>query len=261
MNTRFQRSELLLGSQCMQSIASQKVIVFGIGGVGSWCTESLIRSGIRHLTIVDSDIVCETNCNRQLHATSTTIGKPKVEVMRSRLLEINPQAHIVALHKTFTPYNSDDFELHTYDYIIDCIDSLACKIELIRHATRTNAVFFSSMGASLKINPLYIQVAEFWKVRGCPFGSIIRKRMRKGELPAKKFLCVYSEEVLENKGESILPETHLDTQPVFTAPEHDQWQSKKAVLNGTMVHVTAVFGFTLAGLVIQNEVKRFSNNK
>lgn len=253
MNMMFQRSELLLGTECMQRIASKRVILFGVGGVGSWCAESLIRSGIHFLTIVDSDVICETNCNRQLHATSSTIGMLKVEAMSTRLLDINPQAQIDAVHKTFTPFNAQEFELHRYDYIIDCIDSLSCKIELIRHATRTNAVFFSSMGASLKINPLNIKVAEFWKVRGCPFGSIIRKRMRKGELPSKKFLCVYSEEVLENKGEEVLPETHLDTQPVFSTPDHDRWQSKKAVLNGTMVHVTAVFGFTLAGLVIQNE--------
>jgi len=259
MTNIFKRTELLIGSENMQAITNQRVILFGVGGVGSWCAESLVRSGIQYLTIVDSDTICETNCNRQLHATSSTIGRLKTDVMRERLLDINPMATIIALNKTYTPFNSDEFELHNYDYIIDCIDSLSCKIDLIRKATKTKAVFFSSMGASLKVNPLQVKVAEFWKVRGCPFGSIIRKRIRKGDLPAKKFLCVYSEEVLENKNTHILPESHLEMQPVFEADNEEQWQSKKAVINGTMVQVTAVFGFTLAGLVIQSILNAQNN--
>jgi len=257
----FQRTELLLGTEKMDEISQKKVIIFGIGGVGSWCAESLIRTGIRHLTIVDSDRVCVTNINRQLHATSLTVGEVKTDALKKRLLEINPSAEINALQKIYEPGNSDFFELDSYDYIIDAIDSLSNKIDLIRKATRTNAVFFSSMGASLKMDPTQIRVAEFWKVKGCPLGHIIRKKMRKGDLPAKKFSCIYSEELLENKGSesSCTSEKKmcLESQSVDGEPnlvDHD-WSSQKAVINGTVAHITAIYGFTLAGLVIQDIYK------
>ncbi|MEI7677739.1 MAG: tRNA threonylcarbamoyladenosine dehydratase, partial [Bacteroidales bacterium] len=191
----FQRSELLLGREKMNRIAQQRVIIFGIGGVGSWCAESLIRSGIRHLTIVDSDRVCITNINRQLLATTKTVGQVKTEALKARLLEINPKAEITALQKIYNKETHDSFDLNSYDYIIDAIDSLENKIHLIRMATQTDATFFSSMGAALKIDPTRVRVAEFWKVNGCPLGSVIRKRIRKGDLPAKPFFCVYSDEV------------------------------------------------------------------
>jgi len=153
----FQRTELLFGTEKMNEIAEKRVIIFGIGGVGSWCAESLIRTGIRHLTIVDSDRVCVTNINRQLHATTQTVGEVKTDALKKRLLEINPSAEITALQKIYEPETSDSFELDSYDYIIDAIDSLSNKIDLIRKATRTKAVFFSSMGASLKLDPTKIQ--------------------------------------------------------------------------------------------------------
>jgi tRNA A37 threonylcarbamoyladenosine dehydratase len=254
----FQRTELLIGSEKMDQIAKKKVIIFGIGGVGSWCAESLIRTGIRHLTLVDSDLICITNINRQLHATFQTVGEVKTEALKNRLLEINPSAEITTIQRIYEPATSDSFELDTYDYIIDAIDSLSNKIDLIRKATRTKAVFLSSMGASLKLDPTRIRVAEFWKVKGCPFGYIIRKKMRKGDLPAKKFMCIYSEELLENKGaDSTLEMKKLLTLKSENAPgnpelaDHD-WSSHKAVINGTVAHITAIYGFTLAGLVIQN---------
>jgi tRNA threonylcarbamoyladenosine dehydratase len=254
----FQRTELLLGKEVMEKIASKNVIIFGIGGVGSWCAESLVRSGIRRLTIVDSDLICITNINRQLHATTQTVGEVKTDALKNRLLEINPSAEIQTIQKIYNPETSDSFELDSYDFIIDAIDSLSNKIHLIRKATRTNAVFFSSMGASLKLDPTRIRVAEFWKVKGCPFGYIIRKRMRKGDLPAKKFMCIYSEELLENKGVDASTETEkLLTIKSENAPgdpelaDHD-WSSQKAVINGTVAHITAIYGFTIAGLVIQS---------
>lgn len=254
----FQRTELLMGDIKMKEIADKNVIIFGIGGVGSWCAESLIRTGIKHLTIVDSDRICITNINRQLHATSKTVGEVKTEALKKRLLEINPNAKITALQKIYEASNSDSFELEKYDYIIDAIDSLSNKIDLIRKATRTKAVFFSSMGASLKLDPTKIRVAEFWKVKGCPLGHIVRKKMRKGDLPAKKFMCIYSEELLENKGGGSTCGTEKCLCPKSLNAEGDpelanhEWCSLKAVVNGTAAHITAIFGFTLAGLVIQD---------
>jgi tRNA threonylcarbamoyladenosine dehydratase len=254
----FQRTELLLGSEKMDRISQKRVIIFGIGGVGSWCAESLVRTGICHLTIVDSDRVCITNINRQLHATTKTVGQVKTEALKQRLLEINPYAEIVAIQKIYNKVNHPLFELESYDYIVDCIDSLSNKMHLIRMATQTNSVFFSSMGASLKVDPTRIQVAEFWKVDGCPLGSMLRKKIRQGELPAKKFLCVFSNEVLENQGEGnscgtdkcLCPKTQFA--PGDPELANHEWCSTKAKINGTTAHITAIFGFTLAGLVIQD---------
>lgn len=254
----FQRSELLFGKDKMEAIARKKVIIFGIGGVGSWCAESLVRSGIRFLTIVDSDRICITNINRQLHATMLTIGEVKTEALKKRLLEINPEVEITAIQKIYNAASHDQFDLDSYDYIIDAIDSLGSKVHLIRKATRTNAVLFSSMGASLKLDPTQVRVAEFWKVKGCPFGSKIRKYIRKGELPAKPFMCIYSEELLENRGTGSSCGSEQCLCPKMKSgvgdPELDdhEWCSQKAVINGTVAHITAIYGFTLAGLVIQH---------
>ena len=254
----FQRTELLFGKEKMDSLSQKRVIIFGIGGVGSWCAESLVRTGICKLTIVDSDRICVTNINRQLHATMQTVGEVKTDVLKKRLLEINPNAEITAIQEIYNKDTHDFFELDTYDYIVDAIDSLSNKIHLIRMATRTNATFFSSMGASLKVDPTRVQVAEFWKVHGCPLGSMLRKKIRHGDLPAKIFLCVYSNEVLENKGEDnscgtdkcLCPKAKNATGDPGLA-DHE-WCSQKAKINGTTAHVTAIFGFTLAGLVIQS---------
>ena len=175
----FQRSELLLGSEAMERIAEKRVIVFGVGGVGSWCAESLVRSGIKHLTIVDSDSVCASNINRQLMATTQTIGQVKVDVLRERLLSINPSAEITALHQFFTAETADSFHLESYDYIIDAIDTLKDKTLLILMACNTEAKFFSSMGAALKLDPTRIKIAEFWKVQGDPLARVIRKRFKR----------------------------------------------------------------------------------
>ena len=224
----FQRSELLLGAEAMDRIAEKRVIVFGVGGVGSWCAESLVRSGIRHLTIVDSDSVCASNINRQLMATTETIGRVKVDVLKDRLLTINPAAEITASHEFFTAETANSFHLDTYDYIIDAIDSLKDKALLILKACQTEAAFFSSMGAALKLDPTRIKVDEFWKIQGDPLARVLRKRFkREGQYPSRKFQCVYSDELVEPQGEG----------------------------KGSLVHITAIFGFMLAGLVIQDIVK------
>jgi tRNA A37 threonylcarbamoyladenosine dehydratase len=254
----FQRTELLLGSEIMMEIARKKVIIFGIGGVGSWCAESLVRSGIRNITIVDSDRICVTNINRQLQATTLTVGEVKTDALKKRLLEINPHATINDIQKIYSPQNHDFFQLDQFDYIIDAIDSLGSKIHLIRKATRTNATLFSSMGASMKIDPSRVEVAEFWDVIGCPMGARVRKMIRKGDLPAKKFLCVFSEEQVESKGSGSSCGTDKCLCPKAQNGPGDpelanhEWCSQKAVINGTVAHMTAIFGFTLAGLVIQN---------
>ena len=258
----FRRAELLLGDEAMKRIAQKRVIIFGVGGVGSWCAESLVRSGIRQLTIVDSDRVCITNINRQLMATSKTVGQVKVEALKERLLSINPSAEITALQQIFTAETADSFDIGSYDYIIDAIDSLKDKALLILMATQTEARFFSSMGAALKLDPTKIKTAEFWKVQGDPLARALRKRFKRdGQYPKRKFQCVYSDELLENKGHNATCGTEQCMCPKAKAGPGDptllnhEWCSSKAQINGTLAHITAIFGFMLAGLVIQDIVK------
>ena len=233
----------MLGNEAMERIAQKRVIIFGVGGVGSWCAESLVRSGIRRLTIVDSDRVCITNINRQLMATTKTVGQVKVEALRERLLTINPQAEITALQQVFSEETASKFRLEEYNYIIDAIDSLKDKAALILLACKTNAKLFSSMGAALKLDPTRIKVTEFWKVEGDPLARALRKKFKHyGQFPEKKFQVVYSDELLENKG--CPPDTD-ETPSLFNKPQ----------TNGSLAHITAIFGFTLAGLVIQDAIK------
>lgn len=222
----FNRSAMLLGEPAQKAIGEIKVILFGVGGVGSWCAEALVRTGVRQLCVVDSDVVCETNVNRQLMATSVNIGESKVEAMKKRLLQINPDAEIEAVSERFSAETADSFQLSKYDYIIDAIDSLKDKAELIIRSCETDAVFFSSMGAARKIDPTRIKVGDFWKVRDCPLGAALRKKLRReGRIPAKSFQCVYGDEVLPVPG-------------------------------GSLVTVTAVFGMNLAALVIKDIYSR-----
>lgn len=232
----FHRSELLIGNEAMKRIARKRVIIFGVGGVGSWCAESLIRSGIGELTIVDSDRVCPTNINRQLMATTETVGAPKVEVLQKRLLTINPSARITALQERFTEDTADAFSIDTYDYVIDAIDSLRDKALLIELTCRTQARLFSSMGAALKMDPTRIRITEFWKVTGDPLARALRNHFkRQKRFPQRRFQCIFSDELLHNQGDTKESNSVNQPQP-----------------NGSIVHITATFGFMLAGLVIQD---------
>lgn len=255
----FTRARLLLGDETMERISRARVIIFGVGGVGSWCAESLVRSGIRHLTIVDSDLVCVTNINRQLMATVKTVGQVKVDVLKERLLLLNPDAEIDARRQIFNSETADSFNLDGYDYIIDAIDSLKDKLLLIEMACRTKARFFSSMGAALKLDPTRIRVTEFWKVQGCPLARALRQRFKKEKRrPARKFLCVYSDELLKNKELYDMSGTSQGTCPEAVT-EHEspalascEQRQSKALANGSLMHITATFGLTIAGLVIQD---------
>ena len=259
----FNRAQLLLGSDAMERLNSIKVIIFGVGGVGSWCAESLVRSGISHLTVVDSDRVCISNINRQLMATVKTVGQVKVEALKERLLTINPMAEIDARQQIFSEETADSFCLDSYDYIIDAIDSLKDKRLLIEMACNTKAVFFSSMGAALKMDPTRIKVAEFWKVEGCPLARALRQRFKRlKRKPARKFLCVYSDELLENKGHNASCGTEkcmcpkAKNGPGDAALLNHEWCSSKAQINGSLMHITAIFGMTIAGLVVKDAVGR-----
>lgn len=243
-NPIFDRTERLVGAEAMESLVSMRVILFGVGGVGGWCAESLIRSGIRHLTLVDSDTVNETNLNRQVQATRDTLGQLKVEALRERLLTINPEADITALAEIYNSETANSFHLETFDFVIDAIDSLTPKAHLILHASRLPVTLLSSMGSALKMDPTKIRVDEFWKVQYCPLARSLRKKFKHWQqFPERKFLCVYSPEVLSNRCETAVEETSPD-------------EFHKVQTNGSMAHITAIFGFTLAGLAVQLRINK-----
>ena len=228
------RTELLLGEEAVRRISSSRVILFGVGGVGGWCAEALARSGVGSITLVDSDTVNASNINRQVVALTSTIGEPKVEVMKRRLLDINPDASVTAMVKFYDDASHGEFNLGSYDYVIDAIDSLASKASLMLRATASGAKLFSALGAARKTDPTLVRVAPFWDVKGCPLGAALRKRFRQqGVMPSAPFQCVYGEEVLPNLG---------------TGGEGVD----KGRTNGSLVSVVAIFGFTLAGLVIKD---------
>lgn len=257
----FQRAELLLGQQRMERIAAARVIIFGVGGVGSWCAETLVRSGIGHLTMVDGDEVVASNINRQLMATTATIGQPKVEVLRERLQLINPDADIRTVYGRFNADTAESFRLSEYDYVIDAIDSLNDKALLINTVTRlpgresatgaqpseTRYVqLFSSMGAARKFDPTRIRIAEFWRVAGDPLARTLRHKFKQsGIYPARKFLCVYSDEVLPNQPVAEMQNAECRMQNAQTA-------NKERPANGTLAHITAIFGNLLASLVLKH---------
>ena len=222
MDDFFSRSEALLGAEGMERLREKRVILFGVGGVGSWCAEALIRTGLMHLTIVDDDVVQASNVNRQLPATRETIGRPKVEVLKERLLSINTEASIVARCERVNGEWLMVNGLEEYDYIIDAIDSVADKTDLILRASRVRgAKVISSMGAALRYDPTQVRVAELFDVKGDALAKAVRARMKKiDRYPNKKIRCVYSLE-----------------------------QAQRCETRGSLMQVTAVFGCTLASLV------------
>lgn len=252
----FQRTALLMGNDYLEAAQKKRVIIFGVGGVGSWCAEMLIRSGIGHLTLVDSDKVAVSNINRQLMATTLTVGEVKVDSLKKRLLEINPDAEIIALQKVYDLKSAESFQLETFDYIIDAIDSLSNKAHLLRYASTMPGTLFASMGAALKIDSTKIKVDEFWKVKGCPLAAALRTRIRKFGGVQKKFLCVYSDELRPNKGGT----EEISKQPA-SGSSGSGWDAKKARINGTMSYLPAMTGMTLASLVVQDIDEKLNDNE
>ncbi len=217
----FTRTIQLLGEEGFRALQNARVILFGVGGVGGWCAEALLRTGIGHLTIVDFDKVDTTNLNRQVVATHDNIGQSKVFEMQKRLLSIAPQADIQAIERQYNAATADTFDLAQFDIVVDAIDMVECKALLLYRATQAGCKVYSSMGAGRKTNPQKIRTAEFWKVQGCPLARALRTKMKKANLlPAAKIQCVYSEEISGDQG--------------------------------TLAPVVGVFGMTLASMVIND---------
>ncbi len=240
-NIIFDRVERLVGPEGIDKFADASVIVFGLGGVGSWTAEALARSGVGHLTLVDADCVAASNINRQLPALTSTVGIPKVEVMAERICQINPACCVTLRCERYTEATASTFPLDGYTAVVDAIDSVADKAALILHATSCPLPtrLFSSMGAALRMEPWQVRVDEFWRVKGDALAAVLRRRFRKSQaMPRRKFKCVYSPEQGANRRNDADPSGAMDF--------------GKVAVNGAMMPVTATFGMFLAALTVNH---------
>lgn len=192
MNEQFSRTELLLGSQAMNRLAASRVAIFGIGGVGGFVCEALARSGVGAFDLIDKDVISLTNLNRQIIATRKTMGRDKVEVMKERILEINPEARVTIYKCFFLPENAQEIPFGEYDYIVDAMDTVTAKIELIMRAQEKGIPIISSMGTGNKLDPSAFRITDLYKTNVCPLARVMRRELKKRGV--KKLKVLYSEE-------------------------------------------------------------------
>ena len=230
INKNFSRTELLLGAAAMEQLKASTVAVFGIGGVGSFAVEALARAGVGHLVLIDHDVVDVTNINRQLHATTKTIGQNKADLMRNRILDINPSAVVDVVDEFFLPNkNTDNFFICDYDYVIDAIDTVTGKIGLVVECERRGIKIISSMGAGNKIDPTKFKVADIFDTSIDPLAKVMRKKLK--ELGIKNLKVVYSTE-----------------NPIQISTS----QNSSTKIIGSVSFVPSVAGLILAGEVIKD---------
>ncbi len=192
MSEQFSRTELLLGNESMNRLANARVAVFGIGGVGGYVVEALVRSGVGAVDLIDSDTVCESNLNRQIIATRETIDQFKVDAMKERIMQINPDCKVTTHSCFYLPETADQFDFTQYDYVVDAVDTVTAKIELVMQAKACNVPIISSMGAGNKLNPAEFEVADIYKTSVCPLAKVMRRELKKRGV--KKLKVVYSKE-------------------------------------------------------------------
>ena len=247
MLNQFSRTQLLLGEEGMKKLAGARVAVFGIGGVGGYVCEALVRSGVGAFDLIDDDKVCLTNLNRQIIATRKTVGKYKTDVMKERMLEINPDVN-VRIHKCFfLPENADEFPFDEYDYVVDAVDTVTAKIELVMKSQAMNVPIISSMGAGNKLDPTKFRVADIYKTNMCPLAKVMRREMKKRGV--KKLKVVYSEE----KSLRPLEDMSISCRTNCICPPGAARKcTERRDIPGSVAFVPSVAGLILAGEVIKD---------
>ena len=245
----FSRSELILGKEGIEKLKNSKVAVFGVGGVGSYTVEALVRCGVGHIVLIDDDCICLTNLNRQLHATSKTVGKPKVEAMRDRVLDINPKCEVTIIQKFYMPDVAEELIDNSYCYIVDAIDTVTAKIDLVVRAEEKGIPIISAMGAGNKLDPTRFEVSDIYKTTVDPLARVVRKELRNRGV--KKLKVVYSKE------EPVKPVETKDSScsagcicPSGTARKC----TVKHQIPGSLSFVPSVMGLIIAGEVIKDLV-------
>lgn len=249
MLTQFSRTELLLGKEGMERLKNARVAVFGVGGVGGYVCEALVRSGVGSFDLIDDDKVCLTNLNRQIIATRSTVGKYKVDVMKERMLDINPDVQVETYKSFFLPENADDFPFAEYDYVVDAVDTVTAKIELVMKCQSMGVPIISSMGAGNKLDASAFQVADIYKTKMCPLAKVMRRELKKRGV--KKLKVVYSEEKPTRPIEdmAISCRTHC-----ICPPGAAHKCTERRDIPGSVAFVPSVAGLIVAGEVVKDLV-------
>ncbi len=251
MLTQFSRTELLLGKEGMERLKNARVAVFGVGGVGGYVCEALVRSGVGAFDLIDDDKVCLTNINRQIIATRSTVGKYKVDVMKERMLDINPDVKVETYKCFFLPENADDFPFAEYDYVVDAVDTVTAKIELVMKCQSMGVPIISSMGAGNKLDASAFQVADIYKTKMCPLAKVMRRELKKRGV--KKLKVVYSEEKPTRPIEdmAISCRTHC-----ICPPGAAHKCTERRDIPGSVAFVPSVAGLIVAGEVVKDLVNK-----
>ena len=250
MLTQFSRTELLFGKEAMDKLAGSKVAVFGIGGVGGYVCEALVRSGVGAFGLIDDDKVCLTNLNRQIIATRSTVGKYKTDVMRDRMLDINPKVE-VEVHKCFfLPENADDFPWDSYDYVVDAVDTVTAKIALVMKCKEKNIPIISSMGAGNKLDGSQFKVADIYKTKVCPLAKVMRRELKKRGV--KKLKVVYSEEIPTRPIEDMAISCRNNC---ICPPGAEHKCTERRDIPGSVAFVPSVAGLIIAGEVAKDLIR------
>ena len=251
MLTQFSRTELLFGKEAMDKLAGSKVAVFGIGGVGGYVCEALVRSGVGAFDLIDDDKVCLTNLNSQIIATRSTVGKYKTDVMRDRMLDINPNVE-VEVHKCFfLPENADDFPWDSYDYVVDAVDTVTAKIALVMKCKEKNIPIISSMGAGNKLDGSQFKVADIYKTKVCPLAKVMRRELKKRGV--KKLKVVYSEEIPTRPIEDMAISCRNNC---ICPPGAEHKCTERRDIPGSVAFVPSVAGLIIAGEVAKDLIRR-----
>ena len=251
MLTQFSRTELLFGKEAMDKLAGSKVAVFGIGGVGGYVCEALVRSGVGAFDLIDDDKVCLTNLNRQIIATRSTVGKYKTDVMRDRMIDINPNVE-VEVHKCFfLPENADDFPWDSYDYVVDAVDTVTAKIALVMKCKEKNIPIISSMGAGNKLYGSQFKVADIYKTKVCPLAKVMRRELKKRGV--KKLKVVYSEEIPTRPIEDMAISCRNNC---ICPPGAEHKCTERRDIPGSVAFVPSVAGLIIAGEVAKDLIRR-----
>ena len=247
MLNQFSRTELLLGKEAMDKLENARVAVFGIGGVGGYVCEALVRSGVGAFDLIDDDKVCLTNLNRQIIATRKTVGQYKTEVMKERMLEINPNVDVHIHNCFFLPENADEFPFEEYDYVVDAVDTVTAKIELIMRAKEAGTPVISSMGAGNKLDASAFRVADIYKTKVCPLAKVMRRELKKRGV--KKLKVVYSEEqpIRPIEDMAISCRSHC-----ICPPGAAHKCTERRDIPGSVAFVPSVAGLIIAGEVIKD---------
>ena len=249
MLNEFSRTELLIGKEALNQLNQAKVAIFGIGGVGSFVLEGLARAGVGHFVLVDDDKVCKTNINRQLLATTKTIGRPKVEVAQERILEINPKAEVEIYQEFFLPETEGILD-ESISYIVDAIDTVTAKIELVMRANALNIPIISSMGTGNKLDPTRFEVTDIYKTSICPLAKVMRKELRARGIKKLKVLYSKEEPIKLNESEEISCKTNC-----ICPPGTKRKCSARNQVPGSISFVPSVAGLIIAGEVVKDLIK------